>query len=324
MTALSEILRQPSRDQHCIALCEGEDPRVIEAAAQVAQAGMARLILVGDERIIAPELAKHGQHPSNALQIKNPLRDHFDELATLFYDLRKHKGISEAQAAEAIKSAPNYAALLVKSGMAHGTVGGAVHTTGDIVRAALSIIGKAKTAKIVSSYFLMASDTINLFSDCGLVIDPSAEELAHIAISSAQSFRDITGQSANVAMLSFSTLGSAKHPKVDKVLEALQIAHTLDPECNISGELQFDAAFDRSVAAKKAASDPVAGRANVFIFPDLNAGNIGYKIAQRIGGMQAIGPVLQGLAMPANDLSRGCSTEDVVDMIGVTLRQAGA
>ena len=230
------------------------------------------------------------------------------------------------------KQAPDplvFAAMLVRNDHADGTVGGAVATTSDTVRAALQVIGKAKTATLVSSFFLMVLPEGHpsgrggmIYSDCGLVIDPSAEELAAIAQQSAASCVALMDETPKVAMLSFSTKGSARHPNVDKVTQAAALVKEQAPDLNVDGELQFDAAFVPSVGDSKAAGSSVAGHANVMIFPNLDAGNIGYKITQRIGGATAIGPVLQGLAKPANDLSRGCAADDVLHMIAVTALQA--
>lgn len=223
-----------------------------------------------------------------------------------------------------------FAAMMVRRGDADGTVGGAVATTADTVRAALQIIGRAPGVKTVSSFFLMAFDADRhgrddavVFADCGLVVAPNPDELAEIAISSADSFAALTGDAPRVALLSFSTKGSARHARVDAVSEALDKARAIRPDLAIDGELQMDAALLPAVGAKKAPGSDVAGRANVFVFPNLEAGNIAYKTAERIGGVTAIGPMLQGLGRAANDLSRGCSADDVFHMIGVTSVQAG-
>ncbi|MGB3554319.1 MAG: phosphate acyltransferase, partial [Jannaschia sp.] len=234
------------------------------------------------------------------------------------------------QAAEAVRDPLTHAALMVRMGLADGTIGGAVATTGQTVRAALQMIGTAPDAPLVSSFFLMVIPDTHptrpgaalVFSDCGLVIDPDAQQLAAIARQAAASAHALLGTEPRVALLSFSTRGSAHHMAVNKVTDALDLL--ADAPFAVDGELQFDAAFDADVAATKAPGSDVAGRANVLIFPDLDAGNIGYKIAQRIGGATAIGPVLQGLAKPANDLSRGCTADDILDMIAVTSAQIDA
>ncbi len=224
-----------------------------------------------------------------------------------------------------------FATLLVKTGKADGTLGGAATATAEIVRTAIQVIGPAKGARMVSSFFLMLfckdhheKKGAFVFSDAGLVIDPSAAEMADIARASATSFAELTGDTPRVAMLSFSTRGSAKHERVSKVTEATAMVREASPELIVDGELQFDAAFVPDVAQAKAPNSALVGNANVFVFPSLEAGNIGYKIAQRMGGAQAIGPILQGLAKPANDLSRGCSAEDILFMIAVTSAQCQA
>ena len=251
--------------------------------------------------------------------------------AETYYNLRKHKGISEEEAARAAQDPLIFAAMMVREGHADGTVGGAVHTSAATVRAALQVIGKAKDAPLVSSFFLMALPEGHpsgrdgmIFSDSGLVIDPTSEELSAIAVASATSCQQLLGEEPKVAMLSFSTMGSAQHENVRKVSDAVQLLKTNHPDLKADGEMQFDAAFVPSVGASKAPGSEVAGNANVMIFPNLDAGNIGYKIAQRVGGCAAIGPVLQGLAKPANDLSRGCTAEDITNMIAVTVLQARA
>ena len=235
------------------------------------------------------------------------------------------------QAQTEIRKRLVFAAMLVRQGHADGTVGGAVETTSDTVRTALQIIGKAPDATMVSSFFLMlyceAHHVVkgaHIFADCGLVVDPDANEMAEIARASAASLAGLTGTVPRVAMLSFSTAGSADHPKVSKVVQATEIAQAANPDLLIEGELQFDAAFVPEIAASKVSGSKLQGAANVFVFPSLDAGNLGYKIAQRVGGALAIGPVLQGLAKPANDLSRGCSSEDVLHMIAITVAQSAS
>ena len=314
---LEALRERAAAEQKHIVLSEGDDARVIAAATEAARAGLARVSRVG-----GPE--------EEGLTVFDPetseLRPEFE---AKLVELRGHKGMTPERAAQEVTKRLTFAALLVATGRADGTVGGAVETTTETVRAALQIIGKASDAPLVSSFFLMVlpvghpsgRDAL-IFSDAGLVIDPSADELAAIAAQSAGSWQALTDQETRIAMLSFSTAGSARHPKVAKVTEALSLLRAARPDLVADGELQFDAAFAPDVAARKAQGSAVDGAANVMIFPDLNAGNIGYKIAQRIGGAEAIGPVLQGLAKPANDLSRGCAAEDIVNMIAVTALQA--
>ena len=330
MTVLQDLRdRAASRPAH-IVMSEGHDPRVVAGAVEAVRAGIARITLVGSGVEVRAQLAAAGATGADALAIQDPATSDLTErVAQTYFDLRKHKGIREDYAAEQARDPLVFAAMMVRLGLADGTVGGAVATTSDTVRAALQVIGKAENAPLVSSFFLMALPENHpsgrgamVFGDCGLVIDPDAGELAAIAVASAASCQQLLGEVPKVALLSFSTFGSARHPKVTKVSDAVQLLKTNHPELDADGELQFDAAFEPSIAASKAPGSAVAGQANVMIFPTLDAGNIGYKIAQRIGGCAAIGPVLQGLAKPANDLSRGCTATDVTNMIAVTSLQA--
>ncbi|KIC31811.1 phosphate acetyltransferase [Leisingera sp. ANG-S5] len=313
-----------------VALSEGTDPRVVAGALAAHQAGIADVILVGPQAEVEAALQAEGAEASEGVAIHDPAAsDLTASFAAEYYDLRKHKGVDEAKARAAAETPLVYAAMLVRLGHATGTVGGAVHTTGDVVRSAIQVIGMAPDAGMVSSFFLMYPPAsapedarAMLYSDCGLVIDPSPNEMMSIAAASAQSASTLMRVDPKLAFLSFSTKGSAKHPAVDKVTEALALFQDTHPDLPADGELQFDAAFVPSVGERKAPGSGVAGQANVMIFPNLDAGNIGYKITQRLGGYSAIGPVLQGLAKPANDLSRGCSAEDVTQIIAVTILQA--
>lgn len=330
MTLLQELrTRAASRPAH-IVLSEGQDPRIVAGALEAARTGIAQITLVGAQSAVEALLAQAGATASDAISIQDPkTSDLTDDIAQSYFELRQHKGVDAEKAATFAQDPLVFAAMMVRNGHADGTVGGAVATTPDVVRAALQVIGKAKTAPLVSSFFLMAlpeghpSQRAGMtFGDCGLVIDPNAEELAAIAVASAASHQQLLGESPKVALLSFSTMGSAKHAAVTKVTDAAAILKTDHPDLDADGELQFDAAFVPEVGASKAKGSTVAGHANVMIFPNLDAGNIGYKIAQRVGGAQAIGPILQGLSKPANDLSRGCSADDVFNMIAVTVLQA--
>jgi phosphate acetyltransferase len=321
--------RAAARPAH-IVMSEGSDPRIIAGALSAVSHGIARITLVGNHDEISAGLVAAGAQNNPVLSIEDPRKSAFTTAAAeRFYELRKHKGVSEEQAQAQARDPLVFAAMMVREGRADGTVGGAVHTTSDTLRAALQVIGKASDAQMVSSFFLMAlpeghasGREAMIFSDCGLVIDPTADELAAIAAASATSCRQLLEVEPAVALLSFSTKGSARHQKVTKVTEALALLKQNHPDLKADGELQFDAAFVPEVAASKAPGSDLAGAANVMIFPNLDAGNIGYKIAQRIGGCEAVGPVLQGLAKPANDLSRGCVAEDVTNMIAVTTLQA--
>ncbi|SMO67901.1 phosphate acetyltransferase [Ruegeria faecimaris] len=330
MKPLRAILGTASASDKIIALSEGDDPRVVEGAVRAVKEDVARIILIGDGAKISALLDAHEGFDPTRIDILDPAHSSITtELAEALFNRRKHKGMTLEEAGQQITNRLTFAAMLVHQGIADGTLGGAVETTSDTVRAALQIIGTAPGTTMVSSFFLMLFcqdhhevKGARIFADCGLVVDPNAEEMAEIARASAASYSALTGNTARVAMLSFSTSGSAEHPKVSKVVEATRIAREKDPNLLIDGELQFDAAFVPEVAAQKATDSPLKGEANVFVFPSLNAGNLGYKIAQRIGGVEAIGPVLQGLAKPANDLSRGCTAEDILHMIAVTAVQA--
>ena len=332
MKPLEGILEAAKRARKRIVLSEGEDRRIAEAAVRAAGDGLAEIVLVGDRATVARRLGEFGTGADAAagLRIEDPQSSPLTpRLAAAYHALRRTKGVDAEAAAAAVRSPLIFSAMMVREGEADGTVGGAVATTADTVRTALQTIGRAPGAKIVSSFFLMllcqphhARKGAFVFADCGLVVDPDAAELADIAVASARSHQALTGQPSKVAMLSFSTHGSAAHERVTEVAEATRLARAAAPDLLIDGELQFDAAFVEAVGAVKAPDSPLHGQANVFVFPNLDAANIGYKIAQRIGGAVAVGPILQGLARPANDLSRGCSAEDVYHMIAVTGVQA--
>ena len=325
MTGIDDIIAASKAAAPRIVLSEGEDVRVAQAAAQAQADGLAEVIIVGD----ASKIAALEVDGLDRVEIADPATsERLEDYSAAYHELRKHKGVDAAAARKAMQSPLGFAAMMVRQGDADGTIGGAVATTGETVRTALQIVGMAPDSKIVSSFFLMLLAAPYhrpvVFADCGLVIEPNAAELAEIAIASSTSFTALTGQTPRAAMLSFSTKGSAKAPSIDRTTEALEMVRAKAPSLAIDGELQFDAAFVPDVAARKAPGSPIEGAANVFIFPNLDAGNIGYKIAQRLGGATALGPILQGLAKPANDLSRGCSADDVYQMIAVTGAQAAA
>jgi phosphate acetyltransferase len=331
MKPLDRILETAKAAPRHIVLAEGEDPRIVEGAVRASRAGIARITLVGDRKAVEARLAAAGAEPGE-IRVEDPASSPLTAgFAAAYHALRESKGVDEAAAHAAVRSPLVFSAMMVREGEADGTVGGAVATTADTVRAALQVIGRAPDAGLVSSFFLMmlcASHHVKkgafVFADCGLVVDPDAAGLADIAIMSARSFEALAGKPAKVAMLSFSTAGSAAHARVSKVVEATRLAHAAAPDLVIDGELQFDTAFVEAVSAAKAPQSALHGEANVFVFPNLDAANIGYKIAQRIGGATAIGPILQGLAKPANDLSRGCNADDVFHMIAVTVVQAAS
>ncbi len=328
MNELERLVERASRNPACIALAEGEDRRVLEAAVRVQADGLSAPILVGDAGKISAGLKDLGAN-AGRFRIEDPKASGLSKrFIDRYLELRRMKGASEADAQAAIADPMGFAAMLVREGEADGMIGGAVATTAHTVRTALQIVGRAADATIVSSFFLMLLTARQhrekgalVFADCGLVVEPNAEELAQIALSSARSCRALIGADPRVAMLSFSTMGSAIHERVEKVVRATQIVRRAEPQLLIDGEMQFDTAFEPVVNTMKAPNSLTRGQANVFIFPNLEAGNIGYKIAQRIGGATAIGPVLQGLAKPCNDLSRGCSVNDIYAMIAVTTVQ---
>ncbi|MDF2841996.1 MAG: pta [Herbinix sp.] len=328
MSFIDGIKDRAKQNMKTIVLPETEDRRTLEAASRILAEGVANIVLIGNEDEIAKKA--EGLDLSKATIIDPNNTDKLQGYVDLLVEVRKSKGMTPEQAREILtKDYPYFGVTMVKAGDADGMVSGAVHSTADTLRPSLQILKTAPGTKLVSSFFIIVVPNCDfgdqgtfIFSDCGLVQNPNAEELAAIAGSSAKSFEALVGKEPLVAMLSHSTKGSAAHPDVDKVLEATKIAKELYPNYKIDGEYQLDAAIVPSVGASKAPGSDIAGKANVLIFPDLDAGNIGYKLAQRLAKAEAYGPVTQGIAKPVNDLSRGCSADDIVGVIAITAVQA--
>ena len=329
MAIIDKIKAKAQANVKHIVLPEGEETRNIQAAAKIAAAGIASITMLGNPDKIK-EVAATTNTSLEGIEIIDPTASaKAAEYAATLYELRKAKGMTEEDAAKKVADPMYYGVMMVKMGDADGLVSGAIHSTGDMLRPALQIIKSKPGMKTVSSCFLMecpnkdyGSDGIMIFADCAVIPVPTADELANIAVAAADSARALAGIEPRVAMLSFSTKGSAKHDVVTKVQEATAKAHEMAPELALDGELQLDAAIVPSVGQLKSPGSEVAGKANVLVFPDLQAGNIGYKLVQRLGGAEAYGPILQGIAKPCNDLSRGCSVDDIVATVAITAVQA--
>lgn len=331
MSVLDSIKEKAKADVKHILLPEGSEERTVQAARIITDEKIAKVTLLGDEEEIK-KVAEKFNVCLCGIDIINPLTDpDFEHYANGFYELRKAKGMTPEKARETIKNTLFYACMMIKEGKADGMVSGAINTTGNTLRPGLQIIKMAKGINTISSCFIMeipnkeyGDNGLMLFGDCAININPNPNELASIAIATANTAKTLLGMDPKVAMLSFSTKGSAKHENVDKVTAALAKVKELAPDLDVDGELQADAAMVPKVAALKAPGSKVAGHANVLIFPDLQAGNIGYKLVQRLAGAEAVGPVSQGFAKPINDLSRGCSIADIVSVVAITAVQAQA
>ncbi len=330
MDILNQMLARAKANPQRIVLPEGDEPRTLEAANIILKDQIAKLILIGNPDTIHQMAQEKGYAYIDQATIVDPETDpRMPVYANLLYELRKAKGMTEEEAAAKAKNPLYLGCLMIKNGDADGELAGARGTTADTIRPAFQILKTKPSVSVVSGAFLMFTPAKNLgedgflvFADCAVNPCPNAQELAQIAISTAETARAIAGIEPRVAMLSFSTKGSAKHELVDKVTEATKLAKEQAPDLMLDGELQADAALIEKVAATKAPNSPVAGKANVLVFPDLQAGNIGYKLVERFSGADAVGPILQGIAAPVNDLSRGCKVQDIVQMVIITACQA--
>lgn len=330
MDVLDRMLVRAQSNPQRIVLPEGDEPRTIEAAEILLRDKVVNLILIGNPQTIAQLAEEKGLKHIHEARIIDPLNNpDLEKYARLLCELRKAKGMTIEDARKKAQDPLYLGCLMIKNGDADGEVAGARGTTADTIRPAFQILKTRPGVSIVSGAFLMLTPAkqlgengVLLFADCAVNPCPNAEELAQIAISTAETARSLVGIEPRVAMLSFSTKGSAKHELIDKVTEATKLVHELAPELEVDGELQADAALIASVAEKKAPGSSVAGKANVLVFPDLQAGNIGYKLVERFSGADAIGPILQGIAAPVNDLSRGCKVQDIVQMVIITANQA--
>jgi phosphate acetyltransferase len=314
LNLLNEIKEKASALKKTIVLPESHDERVLKAAEILTKEKIVSVITLGNEDIIRSDVKRLGVDLTGVRIIDQSKSDKLSDFTNIFFNLRKHKGITIELARETVAKDLFFGAMMVREGMADGSVAGSTASTGDVMRAGIQCVGMPEGISIVSSFFLMLfPDNVFSFADCAVVPNPDANQLADIAISTADNHLKLTDQEPFVAMLSFSTKGSAQHELIDKVIEATKIVKEKRSDLNVDGEFQFDTAIVESIGKKKAPGSPVAGKANVMVFPDLNAGNIAYKIAQRLGGAEAIGPLVQGLNKPCFDLSRGCSVDDIVN-----------
>lgn len=330
MKLIEQIKSKASTLNKRIVLPEGMEERTLQAAEIILKENIARLILLGDKEEIKTKANALGVNIEKALVVDPKTDAKRGEYANMMVEIRKSKGLTKEQALNLLNDPIYFGPVMIKAGDADGELAGAIHATGDVLRPAFQYVKTMPGSSVVSGAFLMFVDEkfghngVLVFADCAVMPDPDEKQLAEIAVTSAKTAQAIVGMEPKVALLSFSTYGSAQHPAVDKVVEATKLAKEMAPELMIDGELQLDAAIVESVAKLKAPESKVAGKANVLVFPTLEAGNIGYKLVQRLAGAEAIGPVLQGMAAPINDLSRGCSVSDIVNMVAITANQAGS
>jgi phosphate acetyltransferase len=328
---LEQIRERARAKSRQVVLPEGEEPRTVQAAKEIIAEKIAEVTILGNRDKVTALAGEHGLELEKITLIDPNDTELHDDFTAEFMKIRVKKTISEARASETMKQPLHFGAMMVHKGMVDGSVAGAVNTTGNVLRAGIQVIGLAPGIKIVSGAFMMTvpnflgsgKSKVIMYGDGAVVPNPNAEELASIAISTAETHFKLTGEEPKVAMLSFSTKGSANHPDVDKVLEALSIVKETRPDLKIDGELQVDAAIIPDIAKRKGAYDIIEAEANVFIFPDLDAGNIAYKLTQRLARASATGPIVQGLRLPANDLSRGCSAKDIVDVTAIAMLMKG-
>ena len=329
MNFIQAIKEKAKKDIKTIILPESEDLRVLEGASKVLKEGYAKIILIGNEEEVKQRASQNNIDLTGATIIDPKTSDKYEEYVNQFYELRKAKGMTLEKAKETILEPIYFGMMMVKQGDSDGLVSGACHSTANTLRPALQILKTAPGTKLVSAFFAMVvpncedgENGVFIFGDSGLVENPTAEELSEIAISSSKSFHQLTGKEPKVAMLSYSTYGSAHSELTEKVVEATKLLKEKEPNLICDGELQLDAAIVPEIAASKAPGSPVAGKANTLIFPNLDAGNIGYKLVQRLAKAEAYGPLCQGIAKPVNDLSRGCNSDDIAGVVAITCVQA--